>query len=359
MKRKVLVFGLLTTLLFAAGCDVDKKEKEETSTEVSTVADDNVTVDSVEETADSSEEASTDSEEETADSSEVASTDSEEATDSSKDETQLDGGAETWDLQELDSIYADFLKNVSKAEIGQNVRVGYDDFELEHEGEMVTVKDLITLSCNQYSDAEPTISYKIINREGNELLYIRIYGIGIEGSNDDSYAVYVVVKNGDKLTVTYGDCAWSRRDLAYFPSGLVYDSGSGGACDHGSDRGFIDKDGKYQFLCETRICQETYIQYLFSDGIIYEFSEEVKNAAENVDYQEEDEVFLYKIGDQVYLNIFTSNTDFSELLKALEKEDVTVEKLAVFENIFEAHAESFGFSTEDLNDKRIEWIKLN
>ena len=98
---------------------------------------------------------------------------------------------------------------------------------------------------------EPQIEYAYLDcgADGIEEMALRIKGMGIYNLDDDSTIVCVIKEIEEKLECSYFYETWARSDTQLNYYGYVTSGGSNSASNHGWSESYIDKDGKWNFIC--------------------------------------------------------------------------------------------------------------
>lgn len=266
-----------------------------------------------------------------------------------------------------DAFFYDFLNGKIKARVGEGVSMGYYDFDEEHAGEELSFEELDNLMCysNEYIEGgmRPAVSYYLLNKGGENILFLKFEGVGIEGPTDTySCSYFVLAKRDGVAEITYSVDTWSRSDEYFNLAGLITGGGSGGAGDYITDEGFIDKSGEFKEIFHGEQCYKGWIGGLFEYFEEGFFSMDTRNLAWMMDGagSEDDSIALYVLGDTVYGVFYTDeDNEDAEALKASALKDGLV--IAPGEHmawIMEDYAKSLGLTDEEFNAGPMEWTEL-
>ncbi|NLM59587.1 MAG: hypothetical protein GX194_10840 [Clostridium sp.] len=156
--------------------------------------------------------------------------------------------------QEEPSIqaYEKFMKNEMKVSFDHFVKNEFMGEALFETGKEYTLSELLHTVTAFYSEDSTKkkinyIDYSYIDcgKDGEKELALRFNGIGI--NNENTY-VYIIKYFGGKLSVCYYYETWARSESKINEYGYYESSGSGGASNHGTEYGLIDKDGNWHFI---------------------------------------------------------------------------------------------------------------
>ncbi len=157
---------------------------------------------------------------------------------------------ETTDVMSTKQRYESFLKGEGKLYFNQYMPSGYEAIQFE-KTKGYTLSELLAVLKGKYTDVdidmEIDYAYLDCGNDGVEELAIRFNGISVEGP-EISTQVYVIKDIEEKLECCYYYETWSRSHTDINCYGYVTSSGSNGASNHGYDAGYIDADGKWNFI---------------------------------------------------------------------------------------------------------------
>lgn len=123
-------------------------------------------------------------------------------------------------------------------------------FEQGQEYTLLEILERITAYYFEYSENKKInyIDYGYIDCGKDEVsdLILRFNGMNIDGQDDDSTLVYIIKYINGKLYLCYCFETWSRSESSINEYGYYTSSGSGGASNHITEYGLIDKDGNWQ-----------------------------------------------------------------------------------------------------------------
>lgn len=331
MKKKLVMLCLSMSMVFAMGCakDGNKNDVFETENHGSTT-----------------EESIVESKESVV---EIKESEETKTTDETEDVSSVE-----------DEMFSAFLNDELTVTVGEDVAIGYNDYQISHVGEELTLSELeeAMLEDEIFEDITPSLSYTYVQKGEETVLVLKFENVGIEPSDDYSY--FVIAKDGDDLKLTYNDNGWSRCDTSVNAAGVFMSSGSSAAGDHGSNVGFIGEDGTYQSIYEARYCYSGWFGSMFEYYSVDMFSEETIELAYAVnDSDYEEEIALYQLGDKVY-GIFPGedNADVTALQEAAAKDGLLVVSGNEITGIIQEYAESLGVSQEDLEAYDCDWVQV-
>lgn len=180
---------------------------------------------------------------------------------------------ENVDVLSTKQRYESFLKGEEPLYFNQYMPNGYEAIQFE-KTKGYTMSDLLTVLKDKYIDVdmdmEINYAYLDCGNDGVEELAIRFNGINVEGP-EISTQVYVIKEIEGKLECCYYYETWSRSNTDINCYGYVTSNGSNGASNHGYDAGYIDADGKWNFIHYTE--EEWNIDGLFIDETLGEVPE--------------------------------------------------------------------------------------
>ena len=216
-----------------------------------------------------------------------------------------DEPAATEPIAEAAPRVMDFLSGNVAAVIDDDVSLGYYDFEHENCGRMVTYGELLDYMCNDPESGthSPTVYYSVIQKDGEEILLIKLQGMDIYALDDDSFVVFVVALYDDGFHITHDVESWCRSEVHMYDNGIIESCGSGGAGDTMGDGGYIDAKGKYNEVYHYEICGTGWIGSLFEYYCYPEnyFSEQTISLAQKLDSESSSSaIALYTVGDKMY-----------------------------------------------------------
>ncbi len=182
--------------------------------------------------------------------------------------SELKALAEKADGVSTKQRYKNFLEGEGQLYFNQYMPNGYEAIKFETT-KGYTMFELLTILEEKYTDVdidmEIDYAYLDCGNDGVEELAIRFNGISNEGP-EISTQVYVMKEIEGKLECCYYYETWSRSHTDINCYGYVTSFGSNGASNHGYDAGYIDADGKWNFIHYTE--EEWNIDGLFCDGTL-------------------------------------------------------------------------------------------
>ena len=234
MKSKIVCVLLSITLgMFAASCGKTQDSEIETSVDMNQMLEN-----SVEESQIAINSSETES---IVESAEVES--------ETETNTEIESESQTVDIIDTD-LYTDFLMSDEKLYFNNYMQEDYNG-PLFETGKGYSLSDLMEKFKEiYYIDKEPQINYSYIDcgNDGVSEFAIQFYGMNIYGPEDDSTLVYVVKDIDGQLELCYTYETWARSESTLNSCGYYTSGGSNGASNHGFKSGYIDANGKWNFI---------------------------------------------------------------------------------------------------------------
>ena len=179
--------------------------------------------------------------------------------------------------------------------------------------------DVLAEHYFEYSDNKEmeSISYAYIDcgMDGVKELALCFNGMDIYSQDDDSTLVYIIKSIDNQLQLCYCYETWARCGASINEYGYYVSAGSGGASNHSTDSGLIDKNGEWQYIAgieqEADIFLISYPEELSKirtaaqektyDGTIVFYTvslADYKEAGRYVGTSTEDELYSFEVYDE-------------------------------------------------------------
>ncbi len=162
----------------------------------------------------------------------------------------------TNELNELSmEAYNGFLNNGTKLSFDRYMPSDYMEGDIFNKGSEYTLSEVLDTVKAYYFEHLPDkdikgIDYSYIDcgKDGVSELAIRFNGMNLYYEDEDSTLVYIIKYIDGTLSLCYYYETWARSDSSIDIYGSYQSSGSGGASNHYSEYGLIDKEGNWQFI---------------------------------------------------------------------------------------------------------------
>ncbi len=205
------------------------------------------------------------------------------------------------------SLYEQFLNNGIPVTVSEDYPENVYGIPVLEKGGSFTLAELKEYISKYYLNPEYTskttcdhMQYAYIkcpdSADGKaKNLLVKLVGLNIYSDNDDSYAVFVVTKDNDRLYITDGYECWARSTATEYINGTLISAGSSGADDHQAELSVILSNGKItdiysaEFLSGQRtssVSSNTYYE-IFGD-----------------DAEPDWTISIYSIGDEKYYQYY-------------------------------------------------------
>lgn len=151
-------------------------------------------------------------------------------------------------------LYAGFLNGDVPLYFHDNGYVYYDE-ELFDANRGYTLVEIVEelreyFSAYEESMAVKSVAYSYLDcgKDGIKELAIQFNGMNIYSPDDDSTVVYIIKEINEKLELCYAYETWARSYSGINEYGFYESSGSNGASNYGQSKGYIDGNGKWNFI---------------------------------------------------------------------------------------------------------------
>ncbi len=236
---------------------------------------------------------------------------------------------------------------------------------MDKDGKGISFEALTDELIRGYGKGVWSIQYALIDcgNDGRKQLALRMYGLSIELSGDESDLTMVFDYKEGKVSLIYAIDTWSRKRNNVYQDGYVFGHGSSGASTNGTWEGIIGTDGVYHenFNCLVESYSTLYempcgwpefdgmdsvawYRYSMSDKTIYAY----EIWKEDVTEEERQTIF-----DCIHANEEQMGVEFLTGDKAWEIVEENRKKLGITDAI-----DSVEDFREDLRENKILWKEL-
>lgn len=146
--------------------------------------------------------------------------------------------------------YMDFIAG-NKLLYFSNCMQTYYDGELYDAASGYSIYQITDILMEIYDlEKEPVIKYAELDcgNDGVKEFAVMFENMNIYAPDDDSTLVYIIKNIDGRLQLCYYYQNWARSGSSINYYGYYTSSGSNGATNHGADAGYIDSNGKWNFI---------------------------------------------------------------------------------------------------------------
>lgn len=168
-------------------------------------------------------------------------------------------------VSDSQTLYEQFLSNSISATVASDYSEGDYAEQILDKNTALTLTELEDRVSAYFFDPEymdktscDRIQYAYVDcpdssDETDRNLLVKFVGLNIYSQDDDSYAVFILNENNGQLYITGSYQCWARSETVAYANGILWNSGSSGAGDHGTDLSAILSNGKPASIYNARI----------------------------------------------------------------------------------------------------------
>lgn len=230
-------------------------------------------------------------------------------------------------------------------------------------GDALTFQNLKEYVKSEYletrgmEDEEPTISYTYIDcgLDGKNELAIKFQGLGINGIDDDSYAVFIISEREKELFITYSYACWARSEVSMNQAGYLTGGGSAGAGDYIYDACVLNADGVCQTIYEAEELSGWWINYINEEAYQNIFGDVEEPDMYVVKYHVgEEEVYTYGLLNEDN----EEHTENQMFVDACSEEGILWKSQEEIDEMIQNRENELQVTTEMKNDEYLQWITM-
>ena len=246
-----------------------------------------------------------------------------------------------------------------------------------------TLSEIVDVLCAHYFEytgktdvGAIKYAYMDCGNDGVQEMAVCFTGMDIYCEDDDSTLVYIIKEIDDQLELCYCYETWARSSASINEYGYYVSSGSGGASLHGTEFGYIDENGDWNYIAyieeQSDISALSYPEELSQiptvaasksyEGTIvfltYRFTE-YTDADYYAGVEMDDDLYTFEVYDDDYNEISDESTYIDSVYKDIfDEAGVLIFSKDEMEEMLSERKDAVGVTDEIAEGKELEWKSI-